>query len=108
MKIVSRFLRQAEGSGGHVSITVDGETVQARQGDSVAVALLLQDGNATRTTGRGNGRTPFCMMGVCFDCLVELDGQGNVQACMVPVRDGMVVRRQAGFRKSWTKREADD
>jgi len=39
------------------------------------------------------------MMGVCFECLVEIDGRPNVQACMTPVRDGMAVRRQSGFRR---------
>jgi NADH dehydrogenase/NADH:ubiquinone oxidoreductase subunit G len=38
------------------------------------------------------------MMGICFDCLVEVDGTLNTQACMTPVREGMVVRRQLGLR----------
>jgi NADH dehydrogenase/NADH:ubiquinone oxidoreductase subunit G len=38
-------------------------------------------------------------MGVCFDCLVEVDGTPNVQACMVAVRDGMRVRLQHGARR---------
>ncbi|MDR5664870.1 (2Fe-2S)-binding protein, partial [Burkholderia cenocepacia] len=39
---------------------------------------------------------PFCMMGVCFDCLVEIDGVPNVQGCMTPVADGMQVRAMHG------------
>jgi predicted molibdopterin-dependent oxidoreductase YjgC len=35
------------------------------------------------------------MMGVCFDCLVEIDGVANRQACMIEVREGMQVKRQA-------------
>jgi sarcosine oxidase subunit alpha len=38
------------------------------------------------------------MMGVCFDCLVSVDGVGSRQACMVTVRDGMIVETQAGAR----------
>jgi predicted molibdopterin-dependent oxidoreductase YjgC len=38
------------------------------------------------------------MMGVCFDCLVVIDGRPNQQACMVTVRDGMRVERQQGAR----------
>jgi predicted molibdopterin-dependent oxidoreductase YjgC len=38
------------------------------------------------------------MMGVCFDCLVEIDGVGNRQACLTPVAEGMRVRRQRGAR----------
>jgi predicted molibdopterin-dependent oxidoreductase YjgC len=39
------------------------------------------------------------MMGVCFDCLVVIDGVGNRQACLTPVRDGMVIERQLGRRE---------
>ena len=38
------------------------------------------------------------MMGVCFDCLMEIDGVPNQQACMVPVAEGMAIRRQDGAR----------
>jgi predicted molibdopterin-dependent oxidoreductase YjgC len=38
------------------------------------------------------------MMGVCFECLVEVDGQANCQACLLPVRAGMRVLRQRGAR----------
>jgi predicted molibdopterin-dependent oxidoreductase YjgC len=38
------------------------------------------------------------MMGVCFDCLVEIDGFGNRQACLTPIAEGMQVRRQSGAR----------
>ena len=38
------------------------------------------------------------MMGLCFDCLMEIDGVPNTQACLVEVREGMVVCRQEGRR----------
>lgn len=44
----------------------------------------------------GTRRAPYCMMGVCFECLAEVDGQGSTQTCLVIVRDGMQVRRQRG------------
>ena len=37
---------------------------------------------------------PYCLMGVCFECLMEIDGEPDVQSCLVTVREGMVVRRQ--------------
>jgi D-hydroxyproline dehydrogenase subunit gamma len=37
-------------------------------------------------------------MGICFDCVVEIDGVGNRQACLTPVASGMQVRRQRGAR----------
>ncbi len=54
---------------------------------------------AATTPVTGSARGPYCMMGVCFDCLVEIDGEGNRQACMIEARDGMVVKRQMGARK---------
>jgi len=43
-------------------------------------------------------RAPYCLMGVCFDCLVDIDGMPNRQACMTIVRDGMRISRQRGAR----------
>ncbi len=81
----------------HVTIEFDGEALTARRGDSVAAALLASDHWTFRTTPvSGAPRGAFCMMGVCFDCLVEIDGIANRQACMIEVRDGMRVRRQQG------------
>ena len=69
-------------------------------GDSVAAALIAAGQLATRTTPvTGSPRGPFCMMGVCFECLLEIDGEPNRQGCMVPVRDGMAVRRMTGARR---------
>ena len=47
----------------------------------------------------GAPRLPYCMMGVCFDCLVTIDGIGNRQGCLVPVRAGMKVEIQKGKRE---------
>jgi predicted molibdopterin-dependent oxidoreductase YjgC len=82
-----------------VSVTIDGERFAAREGDSVAATLFAAGIDACRTTPvTGAARGPFCMMGVCFDCLVVIDGRPNQQACMVPVRDGMAIERQRGAR----------
>ena len=82
-----------------VRITVDGEAVEARAGESVAAAVLTHTGGATRTTPvSGAPRAPYCLMGVCFECLMVIDGVPNRQACMIRVRDGMAVTRQDGAR----------
>lgn len=71
----------------------------ARAGESVAAALLAAGVTATRVSAVGGvARGPFCLMGVCFDCLAEVDGVGSVQTCMTEARPGMVVRRQVGVR----------
>jgi sarcosine oxidase subunit alpha len=81
--------------------TFEGEPVEGHDGDSVAAALLALGHAATRDTAvSGAPRGPYCMMGVCFDCMVTINGVGNRQACLVPLRAGMDVRRQRGKREA--------
>ena len=88
-------------SGGDVVISVDGATVTARAGDTVAAALLAAGLTPTRTTPvSGAPRAPYCMMGVCFECLVTIDDVGNRQGCLVPVSEGMRVETQKGKREA--------
>ena len=80
-----------------VRIEFEGQSLIAYPGDTVAAALLAGNHWNFRTTPvSGAIRGPFCMMGVCFDCLVEIDGVANRQACMTEVRDGMRIKRQLG------------
>ena len=94
------FKRLPDSAGREVSVTVDGRAVVAREGDSVAATLLANGSLVCRTTPvTGAARAPYCMMGVCFDCLVTVDGTPNVQGCMTRVRDGMRIEMQAGRRR---------
>jgi predicted molibdopterin-dependent oxidoreductase YjgC len=77
-----------------VTIEVDGETVAAYPGESVAAALLAAGRRTFRMTQTGAVRGPFCNMGVCFDCLVEVDG-ARARACMTAVQPAMKVRTGA-------------
>lgn len=85
-----------------IRMTVDGRPIEARSGDSVAAAMLAAGLNQTRVSAvSGAPRGPYCMIGVCFECLVTIDGVGNRQGCLIPVVDGMsvttqVTRREAG------------
>ena len=91
------FRRVPDRAGKQVAFTFDGAPVLAYEGDSVAAALLAAGIRACRTTpGSGTSRSPYCMMGVCFECLVRIDGVGNRQGCLVPVREGMKVETQKG------------
>ncbi len=69
-----------------LTIRFAGRTVPARQGDSVAAALLAAGIVATRDKPRG----PYCMMGACFECVVSVGGHTE-RACMTEVRDGMSI-----------------
>lgn len=80
-----------------VRITIDGRPVTAHCGESVAAALLAEGALGLRTTSSGEPRGVFCGMGVCFDCLVVVDGVPGTRACVTWVRDGMAIARQEGF-----------
>jgi hypothetical protein len=81
------------------TILWDGRELPARRGESLAAALLAAGVLAFRETAvSGAPRGPLCLMGACFDCLVQLEGVPNVQACMVPVRPGLSAGPQHGMR----------
>lgn len=78
--------------GAAVTILVDGQEVAAFAGESLAAALLAAGILRLRDSPRaGAPRGALCFMGVCQECVVQLD-QATVQACQVAVRDGMAVR----------------
>lgn len=82
-------------------LRVEEREVLALEGDSVATALLAAGVAVFRLTPvSGAPRGPLCLMGTCFECLVEVDGRHNVQACMTPARQGQVVRLQRGARSA--------
>lgn len=83
-----------------VSLRIDGRDVNVARGLSVAAAMLVAGFEACRTTPvRGAPRGPYCHMGVCFDCLVTIDGVPNRQGCMVTVEEGMDVQAQERARE---------
>jgi predicted molibdopterin-dependent oxidoreductase YjgC len=70
------------------TIEVDGQPVQAECGLSVAAALMRVGVRELRQSPSGLPRGAFCMMGVCQECLVEIDGRRR-QACLVLIEPGM-------------------
>ena len=84
-----------------IELHVDGRPIEAHEGDTLAIALLSADVAAFRHTPVSDEpRAPLCLIGVCFDCLVEVDGRQNVQSCMVETRSGMKVRLPTGARRA--------
>jgi predicted molibdopterin-dependent oxidoreductase YjgC len=84
-------------AGRTLTFLFDGVAIEACEGDTVAAALTAAGiRNLRSTTVSGSPRGIYCMMGACFDCLVQIDGQSNRQACMIEVREGLDVRRQLG------------
>ena len=78
-----------------IEITFDGKPIAARAGESVAAALAAHGILSLRTTRDAADRGMFCGMGVCQDCLVEIDGKPEQRACMTKVDRPLQVRRQA-------------
>ncbi len=77
--------------------TFDGEPMTALPGQTVGAALLAGGVRTLRTTRvEGRPRGMFCGIGVCFDCLVTVNGMPGVRACLAPVGDGDDVRTQRG------------
>ena len=96
------FKRLSQLNGKTVTVNIEGEEVQVPVGETVAAAVLVQNLGYTRTTPlSGAPRAPLCMMGVFFECLMEIDGLPNGQACQVQVAEGMQIRRQQGVGKEY-------
>jgi hypothetical protein len=78
-----------------VDLTVNGVSVTAYEGESLATGLIAYGTLAMSRDHTGRLRTPFCNMGVCFDCLVLVEDSvtrappTTVRACMTSVRAGL-------------------
>jgi predicted molibdopterin-dependent oxidoreductase YjgC len=79
-----------------VAISFEGKTYTVPEGISVAAAVLghAHARHTSINAVTGEQRAPYCLMGVCFECMVEIDGWPNQQACLVTVREGMRIKRQ--------------
>ncbi|MEU2927792.1 (2Fe-2S)-binding protein [Streptomyces sp. NPDC007251] len=83
--------------GAAFTVTFDGRALAALPGQTVAAALWAAGVTSWRSTrGGGRPRGVFCGIGVCFDCLVTVNGRANQRACLVPVRPGDVIHTQEG------------
>jgi succinate dehydrogenase/fumarate reductase-like Fe-S protein len=80
-----------------LKLSIEGGEYEVPVGISVAAAVLLCGFNKVRNTPvTGAPRLPYCMMGICFDCLVTIDGIPNQQACQLGVRESMIIEVQDG------------
>ena len=75
-----------------VSFTFNGNDVKCEQGQSIAAAVINTGTLALRTTRFGEEpRSIFCGIGVCFDCVVVIDGVANQRSCLIAAKPGMQV-----------------
>jgi predicted molibdopterin-dependent oxidoreductase YjgC len=75
-----------------LQFTFNGLKIGAVPGQTIAAAILATDQKVLRKTRiKGEERSIFCGIGICWDCVVTVDGVINQRSCLVEVRDGMVV-----------------
>ena len=80
-----------------IRFVFDDAELTAAPGQSIAAALIAAGHRSWRTTrGSGEPRGAFCGIGVCFDCLVSVNGRPNQRACLTEARPGDRVERQEG------------
>lgn len=76
-------------------ITLDGEAIEAEEGDTVAAALLrARITTFTRSIKYHRPRGPFCLAGSCGQCLMRVDGVPSLPSCQVRAQEGMICERQ--------------
>lgn len=91
------FRRLSEKPEKRVRVTIEGIECEVPAGETVAAAVIASGIGYTRTTViSGSQRAPFCLMGVCYECLMIIDGKPNRRACKEYVYDGMTIKRQPG------------
>ena len=80
-----------------VIIYINDKPYGVSAGETVAAAVLASGIRFTRTTPVSNTpRAPFCLMGVCYECLMVIDGLPNQRACKLTVAEGMKIESQHG------------
>ena len=89
------FRRLEDSAPERIEIEIDGEPVLVPAGISLAAALFYLDAMPNRRTQlSASPRAAFCMMGACFECLLEVEGEGSQRACQLQVRPGLRAWRQ--------------
>jgi predicted molibdopterin-dependent oxidoreductase YjgC len=101
----SNRVRRGVTRGEPFCFTLDEQPIEAFPGETIAAALLATGIRTLRRTEKMNApRGVFCGMGVCFDCLIIVDGRPHLRACLTEAKPGMRVTTQdeAGWRTGRT------
>jgi predicted molibdopterin-dependent oxidoreductase YjgC len=75
----------------------EGRSIDAREGQSVAAALIAAGERCLRIDAAGQPKGAVCGIGVCWECRCSIDGSADIRACMTQVQPGMIVMRQQGL-----------
>jgi len=82
---------------GDFHFSFEGQPIPARDGQSVAAALLAAGHRCLRLDEAGAAKGALCGIGQCWECRCSIDGRADVRACMTRAAPGMQVRRQHGL-----------
>lgn len=75
-----------------INFTFNGSTYSGEAGQSIAAALISQEQRVLRTTRFDEApRSIFCGIGICFDCVVVVNGIANQRSCIVEITEGAVI-----------------
>ena len=75
-----------------ITFTFNGNAIQCEEGQSIAAALITSNQRELRRTRFGDEpRSIFCGIGICFDCVVVVNGVANQRSCLIEAHDGMIV-----------------
>ena len=75
-----------------ISFYFENEKIKAYEGETIASALLRSGIISFRKDLDKKPRGPFCMMGTCFECLVNVDNFESQQACQLLVKQNISVK----------------
>jgi predicted molibdopterin-dependent oxidoreductase YjgC len=84
-------------TGTALTFSFEGKPISARQGQSVAAALIEAGIRSWRVDEAGHHKGALCCIGYCFECRCRIDGKPDRRACMTEARAGMRVQRQIGL-----------
>jgi sarcosine oxidase subunit alpha len=81
-------------SGETFEIEVDGKTILACSGQTIAEALLANGLRMLRITPKQASRGVYCGMGICYECRMIVNGIPNVRTCMTLATPGCRITTQ--------------
>lgn len=101
MRIFKHPIIEDFNRGKKVRIEVDGKTIEAYEGETIAAALMASGIKGFRYTKKNHDpRGIYCGIGYCTDCMMTVNGEPNIRTCMTMVEDGMKIKTQDG-RGKW-------
>jgi predicted molibdopterin-dependent oxidoreductase YjgC len=97
MTVTASRIDRGARRGTELRITIDGESLVAFEGETVAAALIAAGRRILRySVKRNEPRSIYCGIGVCQECRMTINGVINTRACVTPVQNGMVIKTQHG------------